>query len=1290
MRRRFRFFDEKTVNSHILECLDITCTSSGRGVIAAGDSEGHIVLLGQNMEPIISWEAHKSRVNHIFQPKSHDFLISIGDGMDMRNSNIRAAARKLILANRERIRRELGQEGKTSKHNSSDDLSLQDGKDLGSFSQSEDLGALLKLNFELDGNASALFRGDGQWEAGASESSYNPQYASGAVLKVWYLNRNNALKKAPECVRTINIFSKTGGKSGLGTGSSQASAQSLPEKLITAFTVAEDGSQCAIGCVDGTILLLRGNLFSTAKKSERGFGAGLTAVGLGGNTIKHQILQPPAAPPSLNSSLILSEKKKGEKSSNRYDLDSEAILDLGYTVQPNPNMKRGTDSSREPNSKDMLCLFSSTASKVKCYFPTEIRPLKLGRGWSPDEVGVTLATDMDICDFGCSTLSDSREWVVATPHEVTFFTHEERRRTIALEGKKQKILWYRQYLVVVSEEKKLFGTKTGLSTGQATGIVSTVLTIYDLKNKFIAYSMNFGSTDIPADSTLSLSNYSPPDQPLLRYLLPEWGSLAVLVSTQPKIDVRDGKSGLIVHHSLSFPLNSFYTLVEKDWTYRVDELCGLRLYDLATAVTNGATLGNSASLMDFKADIAKQHGDHLYMKGAFEGAVQQYIQTIGYVEPSYVIRQFLDSQRVHNLIEYLEKLHEFGHATAPHTHLLLSCYTKSRATEKLRQFIRGETPSSRGLIKGQLNFDVRAAITSLRDSGNLTFASWLAEYAGEHALYLSLQLEALEGLSSASEDPDSTFETTLSVLKYMKRLSYPEAFQYLTVHGRTLLKYAPVQTTEMLYNLCVKWVPEAPANGETKDSLAVDESRAIPLSYDQDHCDAPETLLIIFVGNPYYLRMFCSKIIETYDTPSSNKTLSSSFWNAYLEACLKYEAYIPDLKGPVEEVLKDPARKREIEKLRDAAIFNPILRNSRAPVNHASALVMCSRANYLKGVMHFYEKMGMYQLYCSVLIDDAARHRRNGNHSEFLSICKELLTRAPRFVDSLLSGKSEIAARGVNSVSDLDSSLHPSSDAQANEVDAVNIWLQIAQFFARSYLDEQGREAYPDPMNPGRFIYETFPNLTKNSYELKMLRASQDQHITTLLTEWKKLPLPSLSILQVLQVLATCPHLPFSVSKNFLVHELEVEEASAVQKANNTKNLQADIELAEKQIKKLETNITVFQARRCAYCPSPLDLPTIHFLCEGDSNYSTYSNAPKEHSFHFMCVKEVMANRKIDVDGPDALNLECPLCYTRHAKIFEDANAKSKPAVAETYFQDLARSSDGFSVAADFLSKGHF
>jgi len=48
------------------------------------------------------------------------------------------------------------------------------------------------------------------------------------------------------------------------------------------------------------------------------------------------------------------------------------------------------------------------------------------------------------------------------------------------------------------------------------------------------------------------------------------------------------------------------------------------------------------------------HFTTYHRKGDYDGAMRQYLRTIGRLEPSYVIRKFLDAQRIHNLTSYLQ------------------------------------------------------------------------------------------------------------------------------------------------------------------------------------------------------------------------------------------------------------------------------------------------------------------------------------------------------------------------------------------------------------------------------------------------------------------------------------------------------------------------------------------------------------------------------------------------------------------------------------------------------------
>ena len=91
------------------------------------------------------------------------------------------------------------------------------------------------------------------------------------------------------------------------------------------------------------------------------------------------------------------------------------------------------------------------------------------------------------------------------------------------------------------------------------------------------------------------------------------------------------------------------------------------------------------------AEISRLHGDLLYNKSDFEGAIKQYILTLGYVEASYVIRRFLDVSQIEYLIQYLESIHDKHLAKKEHTALLLNCYVKQQKIDSLSDFLSKST-----------------------------------------------------------------------------------------------------------------------------------------------------------------------------------------------------------------------------------------------------------------------------------------------------------------------------------------------------------------------------------------------------------------------------------------------------------------------------------------------------------------------------------------------------------------------------------------------------------------------
>lgn len=123
------------------------------------------------------------------------------------------------------------------------------------------------------------------------------------------------------------------------------------------------------------------------------------------------------------------------------------------------------------------------------------------------------------------------------------------------------------------------------------------------------------------------------------------------------------------------------SLTEKDNSFKIETFFKRSYYHEAYKFAKNQNCQES-----LLAEISKLHGDQLYSKD-YSAAIKQYILTLGYVEPSYVIRKFLDVSQIDYLIEYLQKLHEKKLAKKEHTALLLNCYVKKQKIDNLSHFL---------------------------------------------------------------------------------------------------------------------------------------------------------------------------------------------------------------------------------------------------------------------------------------------------------------------------------------------------------------------------------------------------------------------------------------------------------------------------------------------------------------------------------------------------------------------------------------------------------------------------
>ncbi|XP_058865560.1 vacuolar protein sorting-associated protein 11 homolog [Acipenser ruthenus] len=491
-------------------------------------------------------------------------------------------------------------------------------------------------------------------------------------------------------------------------------------------------------------------------------------------------------------------------------------------------------------------LFIATLEKVLCY--------TLSLKEYP-----RVELDTHGCALRCTALTDpsqDSQFIVAGDECVYLYQPDERGPCFGFEGQKLLVHWYRGYLLLLTRDCKT-PNKSEFGSREASPSEKQLLTVYDLDNKFIAYSAAF-------DDVIDV--------------LAEWGSLYILT--------RDRR---------------LCVLQEKDTQTKLEMLFKKNLFVMAINLAKNQHLDS-----DGLSEIFRQYGDHLYVKGDHDGAIQQYIRTIGKLEPSYVIRKFLDAQRIHNLTAYLQALHRQSLANADHTTLLLNCYTKLKDSSKLEEFIMTS--------ESEVHFDVEIAIKVLRQAGYYSHAVFLAEKHTHHEWYLKIQLEDLKNYQEA--------------LRYIGRLPFEQAESNMKRYGKTLMHHVPEETTRLLKGLCTDYRPsrETPADRESLGHTLGNKANS-------------EEFIAIFVNNPRELRAFLEHMMDV------EAQSPQGVYDTLLELRLQDWAHEQDTQ--------------EKNSLQEAVLS--LLKSENYSTVFDKALVLCQMHNFKEGVLYLYEQGQLYQ-----------------------------------------------------------------------------------------------------------------------------------------------------------------------------------------------------------------------------------------------------------------------------------------------------------------------------------------
>lgn len=358
-------------------------------------------------------------------------------------------------------------------------------------------------------------------------------------------------------------------------------------------------------------------------------------------------------------------------------------------------------------------------------------------------------------------------------------------------------------------------------------------------------------------------------------------------------------AGIIIEFGSCFIITQnrqIFLLDEKDLQSKLSLLFKKNLYDIAVRIAKNNQYDDEGL-----AQIFKQYGDHLYNKGDISGAVEQYIKTIGYLEPSYVIRRFLDSRHILCLTDYLQAIHQQGCATADHTTLLLNCFTRLDRTDQLKEFLKNDQ-------NPDVLFDLDVAITVCRNA-SVEDALQLAKRNFKHDFVVSILTEDMKMFKEA--------------LNYISELNYSECEDLLKKYGYILMENCPNETTEIFKRICT--ANPNTSNPENNNEFSFDES---------SKSVGQEKYFHLFIKFPDRLVDLLEYLIEKL--PKCNEIV----YNTLIELYLK--------QWKTDKSVEDKLIK--------------VLENNDNTYDKNHVLIQCRLYEFWPGILLIYEEQKLYHL----------------------------------------------------------------------------------------------------------------------------------------------------------------------------------------------------------------------------------------------------------------------------------------------------------------------------------------
>ncbi|KAK2964340.1 putative Vacuolar protein-sorting-associated protein 11 like protein [Blattamonas nauphoetae] len=730
------------------------------------------------------------------------------------------------------------------------------------------------------------------------------------------------------------------------------------------------------------------------------------------------------------------------------------------------------------------------------------------------------------------------------------------------------------------------------------------------------------------------------------------------------------------------PIPRLYILCEKDFQTKRKVLEERNLFDFLISIaeqpqhtffpTTQMKLNSISSFLFYPqtesitrpliATFKRQNGDYLLnQKSDPPSALVQYKDTIGFVEPGFIISQLIQTHNVDILAEYLLALHSYSGptnqlnrqqwnaliakgekketskdgypicpkgtlATPEHTTLLLNCFTQLDKQDELSSFLQKRNDSGTSFT-----FDVDTAIRVCFQAGFSDQALELADSAGrvDWALRVILEekknthdmgsFDKKDGAAKLNEQNDddkslskkNRYQKALDRIRMMTSLADRE--NALLKYGKLLLDKETFETTRMLVELCtgVTVEPDFTIKESQQDTSSLRLSKV-------------DSLIHLFVDQPAMLIEFLT--IAQHTNPDQSLFVYHEMIEQYLKnddlkesQLIRHPRYshLSQFNSKLTPDEREEAL-RQIQEERKHKV-STILSQYPSRYENRSALEICKHYNFKEGVLFLYEKAHSYKEILQFYMDDDITDEKNADvrkrkeeekYSEIFKTCKEF-------------GKPKDAT-----------------------VYDPHLWE-----YALTYLAS---------------LRATLNQCTESI---------RDKYITLLLDEIRTVK--ELPILPSLQTLAQNEEIKLGTVKNYVKNCIRDFDEDIQRTEQHCDELRRSVGNRNRHTRMLRHTTQIFQSGVCAHCHSRLDLPVVHFMCG--------------HSFHSTCL---MDEKQCNICAAHIRDVQQRMDTIRRRALGEnDPQAKqlgfSGTSKAEDFGAFMSEADEsGFPVIVEYFAKG--